>query len=397
MLFFLLLTHILSSTAAPPADDPHRRSDDSCNDINNCRTLYGILWGCLVTIFAFTWVSVHPNVPPPHQSAIALFWRKLKMMLIAIIAPEIMVGFAARQFFAARELSEQYSFSKTHGFLFAMGGFVDPSGYVVVTKEQLEDQEMLRAIQNIDAEDIMDKSKGDAFSKGVALVQGLWFTTQCLARVHQHLVVTQLEVATMAFAAMNIFTWILWWNKPLGVERQIVVGAPQPPKELPPRTEMALFDRFLIATFGNSKEEDFSASGFTSVPDFWSLAIAEGEEMALLDHVVRWIISSLSGLIFGAIHCAAWTDDFPTTAERWLWRVSSLAVTSIPFMMITLGLVSARVSDELDSLASTLFLILIFPYVTARLLLIALPFAALRSLPASAFVDVNWSIYIPHL
>jgi hypothetical protein len=49
---------------------------------------------------------VHPNVPAPNQSRLALFWRRLKMMLIAVIAPEIMVGFAARQFLAARSLSK---------------------------------------------------------------------------------------------------------------------------------------------------------------------------------------------------------------------------------------------------------------------------------------------------
>jgi hypothetical protein len=52
---------------------------------------------------------VHPNVPAPNQSRLALFWRRLRMMLIAVIAPELMVGFAARQFFAARSLSKGVS------------------------------------------------------------------------------------------------------------------------------------------------------------------------------------------------------------------------------------------------------------------------------------------------
>jgi hypothetical protein len=57
-------------------------------------------------IFVCTWVSVHPNVPSPNQSWLALFWRRLKMMLFTVIAPELMVGFAARQFFAASSLSK---------------------------------------------------------------------------------------------------------------------------------------------------------------------------------------------------------------------------------------------------------------------------------------------------
>ena len=78
----------------------------SCGSDINSRSLFSIVISCLTTVFACTWVSVHPNVPPPDQSWLALFWRRLKMMLIAIIAPEVMVGLAARQFLAARELSK---------------------------------------------------------------------------------------------------------------------------------------------------------------------------------------------------------------------------------------------------------------------------------------------------
>ncbi|KAJ7290508.1 hypothetical protein C8J57DRAFT_994666, partial [Mycena rebaudengoi] len=54
-------------------------------------------------------------------------------------------------------------------------------------------------------------------SKCVALAQGLWYTAHWLARAVQHLPVTELEVATMAFAVANVFIWILWWGKPLDV------------------------------------------------------------------------------------------------------------------------------------------------------------------------------------
>ncbi|KAJ7865613.1 hypothetical protein B0H14DRAFT_2347869 [Mycena olivaceomarginata] len=203
MLLLLILVHLLTKNGSPvlvPHPLDTRSSADSCDDINNCRKLFDIVWGCLATIFACTWVSVHPNVPPPDQSRLALFWQRLKMMLIGIIAPEIMVGLAARQFWGARLLkfmamtrisSAEYNFSKTHGFFLCMGGFVSAAGYPVTTKKQLEDSdlgpEFLKAIRSVDAEDIKDKSKGDALSKGVALAQGLWFTTQCLARMHQHL------------------------------------------------------------------------------------------------------------------------------------------------------------------------------------------------------------------
>ncbi|KAJ7811857.1 hypothetical protein B0H13DRAFT_2472213 [Mycena leptocephala] len=322
MLLLLILVYLLSrnGSAAPvPHTLNNRSSPDFCDDINNCRTLFDIIWGCLATIFACTWVSVHPNVPAPNQSWLALFWRRLKMMLIAVIAPEIMVGFAARQSFAARVLSKEFEFSRKHGFFFCMGGFVSSSGYPVVTKKQLADPELgaefLADIKNIDAEDIMDKSKGDALSKGLALAQGLWFTTQCLARVHQRLAVTELEVATLAFAVVNMFIWLLWWNKPLDVQRQIVVGPSKLPDALPIRP-VPWGNRFSSAIMGNDASDEYDPLLSTSVSSFWSLPADELN--SIQREILPFVIEALVGTVFGAIHCAAWNADFPTTIEMWM-------------------------------------------------------------------------------
>ncbi|KAF7371522.1 hypothetical protein MVEN_00007000 [Mycena venus] len=112
MLLLLILIHNFSGNgAAAPILLPlnTRAPAVSCDDINNCRRLFDIVWGCLATIFACTWVSVHPNVPPPNRSWLALFWRRLRMMLIGIIAPELMVGFAATQLLVTRMFSKSES------------------------------------------------------------------------------------------------------------------------------------------------------------------------------------------------------------------------------------------------------------------------------------------------
>ncbi|KAJ6455405.1 hypothetical protein C8R45DRAFT_1188052 [Mycena sanguinolenta] len=57
----------------------------SCDSNINSRSLFTILSGGLVTVFACTWVSVHPNVPPPNQSKLALFGRRLGLMLVAVV------------------------------------------------------------------------------------------------------------------------------------------------------------------------------------------------------------------------------------------------------------------------------------------------------------------------
>jgi hypothetical protein len=40
---------------------------------------------------------VHPNVPAPGQNGLKLTLRKLCIMLVAIVAPELIVFFATRQ------------------------------------------------------------------------------------------------------------------------------------------------------------------------------------------------------------------------------------------------------------------------------------------------------------
>ncbi|KAJ7909684.1 hypothetical protein B0H13DRAFT_1523848, partial [Mycena leptocephala] len=190
-----------------------------------------IIWGCLTTVFACTWVSVHPNLPLPNQNWLALLLRKLRLMLVAVFAPELMVGFAARQF--------GFGVSLTHGFFISMGGFVTWSArHPITTMEQLEDPLLgpvyLADIRDIDTDNIMDRSKGDALSKGVALSQVLWFITQFMARMHQRLRITELEVATLGFAITSIFIWLFWWHKPLDVQQPIPVGPVEEPEDAQP-------------------------------------------------------------------------------------------------------------------------------------------------------------------
>jgi hypothetical protein len=75
----------------------------------------------------------------------------------------------------------------------------------------------------ISKEEIKDKSKGDALTKGLVLIQTTWFLLQCVARGAQHLSLTELELATAAFALLNIVTYVLWWDKPLNVQCPVQV------------------------------------------------------------------------------------------------------------------------------------------------------------------------------
>lgn len=75
----------------------------------------------------------------------------------------------------------------------------------------------------VPAAEIEDKSKGDAISKGLVILQTSWFTIQCVARGIRHLPLTGLELATLAFTVLNFFTYLVWWKKPQDVNCPIAV------------------------------------------------------------------------------------------------------------------------------------------------------------------------------
>ncbi|KAJ7897981.1 hypothetical protein B0H14DRAFT_3581610 [Mycena olivaceomarginata] len=349
------------------------------------RTLFGIVSGCLTTIFACTWVSVHPNVPPPDQRWFSLLGRRLRMMLVAVIAPELMVGFAARQFMAARWFSKEFHVSKTHGHFFCMGGFVSQNGHPVATLEQLHDplfgEKYLQDIRSVKKDDILDKSDRDAFSKGVALVRVVWSGTQCLVRLYKRLPVTEIEVATLAFAVINVFIWVLWWGKPFNAQRPIVCR---------------IINRRILRL--GSQSDIIHLRSFTAVPLFWSIEDDQGYIGSL-----ALFIKCLVGTVFGAINYVAWNANFHSPTEMWMWRSSTLLASAIPGVWGCL-LVSWWVTDE-DSIAERVLkaiarftIVAGTPiFILCRLFLFIISFTALHALPPRAFIDVHWSDVFPHV
>jgi hypothetical protein len=78
-------------------------------------------------------------------------------------------------------------------------------------------------IPEISAAYIKDRSKGDALSKIIAILQTTWFIAQCVARGQQRIALTELELVTLALASLNAVTYAIWWRKPLGVQEPIKI------------------------------------------------------------------------------------------------------------------------------------------------------------------------------
>lgn len=72
---------------------------------------------------------------------------------------------------------------------------------------------------HITAGEIADKSNGNGLAKTLVCMQSIWFCIQCVARLAQHLPLSLLEISTAAHALAAVTTYLLWWHKPLDIER----------------------------------------------------------------------------------------------------------------------------------------------------------------------------------
>jgi hypothetical protein len=123
MLFIFLLTYALGrSIKAAPLALPSSSNGIQFRDVHTCdcsnapnqRSLFNIIWGCLVTVFACTWISVHPNVPSLSDSYLTIMRRRIRIMINALIVPEGVMYWAMRQWLGSRKLARRYKGQSSH-------------------------------------------------------------------------------------------------------------------------------------------------------------------------------------------------------------------------------------------------------------------------------------------
>ena len=71
------------------------------------RGTWSLLYSCVFTLVLCVWTAIHLNVPSYHESKTSQWLRKLKWVLLAIIAPELGVYTACEQYSQARKLIHQ--------------------------------------------------------------------------------------------------------------------------------------------------------------------------------------------------------------------------------------------------------------------------------------------------
>ncbi|KAG2069345.1 hypothetical protein BDR04DRAFT_1156711 [Suillus decipiens] len=298
---------------------------------------------------------------------------------------------------------QDYTWSRTHSFFVLMGGFmlyVDGKPY-----HTLQPDEVLELIRKgcIDApalteKQIDDKSKGNAVSKGLVMLQVAWFVMQLIARVIYHLEITQLEVGTLTFAVLNFLTYALWWNKPLDVQ------CPHPVHLKKAQSEL---DKHLVFTPRAKRtvvHPLLELIGMADIPTYKKLRVPTFDgniDLERSDRTVLQVSGLLMATIFGGIHCMAWLFAFPTYQEQMLWRISAVITTCTPWFCVNAYLQRkrniARLPVVMRVFFDTIFWTYVGLYISTRAVLLVLMFTTLRNLPTDAYKAVLWSSLVPHL
>lgn len=328
-----------------------------------------------------------------------------------------------------------------HAFFADMGGIeINPPDFVpfrvnakqlhyLVTKGYLP-------YPNILLKEIADKSKQDTIAKIITSLQITYLILQCIGRTIQRLAITTLELFALAIVVCSIATSWCWLRKPADVNYPIQINMTTPIAHilLEGGTPAARLYRQTPLDF----IDDLCPSWSRNIQTFMHMPIGPFERpvsrfgndrfpyLEIRDNTLLFVAT----LVYAAIHVSAWDWTFPSKVEKIMWRLASMILlgSTITFWVFETVAVWYRynggefiiykILNKLERLEDIENLRIekaqnarklplkgefwsIFPlaliYATARTYLLVEAFLGLRDLEASAYMNVNWTIYIPHM
>ena len=206
------------------------------------------------------------------------------------------------------------------------GGRVTARGAIELYRHDL--------LPEVTTELINDQSKFDMLTKVLFCLQAGWMIIQCIARVHQSLPLTLLEVHTLIYAVCAFFIHCLWLKKPHDV--MVTTKVPVDYEKLKKLRDIA----------GNIQEPGFSfieqSAGSTAVKRS-SCRLSQSNNSK--SPISRSIMTYLAYPIYGGAHLAVWNTHFPSNVERILWIASALSIMVLPPLQDVLERIAKRIGE----------------------------------------------------
>lgn len=371
-------------------------------------------------------------------------------MLHAIVGPEFVLGFAAGQYENAYKAVTEFKeigrpeWTMRHAFMADMGGFMlcpRESKPFPVNNKHIHWLVVNKYLDfpDVQTEVIWDKSKADRLIKTLVCLQVCWLMLNVVARAIQKLGITTIELATVSIVFCTIGTFFCWLHKPADVKTpiklpcrfstaEILLGAGDAAKKPYRMTPMDFVDNLGPSWSANA----MAFVGLRSGPQQRPLPRFTNDRFPHVRKIRQ--VSLITVTLFGVgIHIFGWNFEFPSHAERIVWRAASLVmflsaaifwgaevlagwhrdqvwellVTTIfhPSQLKDLKEVRARRPPRAQPTPETFPLPLEcgasvtmwIMYLIARGYVLIEMFAGLRVLPRSAYTCVEWADFLPHV
>ena len=414
-------------------------------DQPNFRGTFDILWTCLVTIFISTYSMLCLNIPAPKDNFVKRFGRRLLWMALGILGPEFPLTYAAGQWSRAKHSVAAFRASGYDDWHMRLAFFADMGGFVFHARDSkpfpLNATQLHWLVINkfveyptITRKEVWDKSKQDTFTKVITAFQISYLIIQCIGRAVQGLAITTLELNALAIVVCSLMTSAVWLHKPAEVSVPIHIHSSHSVTEITLARQWNLTPLDFVDE--NGPGYSVNVQPFMKMPVIPSerpIQRIPNDRFPMDPYGIQEYFLCFATLLFTGIHVAGWSFDFPTRTERLLWRISSLLLFGITVVFwvfetaaswVRLGRwktiylsvfkpkalaehksrmalrtpTMKRTSKQLPlpwEFATITPLAIL--YGVARFYLIAEAFAELRDLDGSAYVNVEWTNFLPHV
>ncbi|OCH96384.1 hypothetical protein OBBRIDRAFT_883294 [Obba rivulosa] len=342
-----------------------------------------IFWSCASVLILCTWTVVHIDVE------INWLFIKLCHATGAIFAPDVMLAEYIEDFVAVKcavalynECMEEHQCAKwtmVEGFYAKMDGFtldgertLGVGDIITLVREGFIDP------QPSYNKSIRDRSKADSLSKFIACGQALWLIVQGIARTIEHLPISTLELGTIGYVFVACAMYAVNWHKPKDVRTTISI----------PLLHGESYDDAIKALEGAVYPVSIKWSPWRD------------------KDIVGSVVACGACIAFGAWHCTAWSNFFPSHIEQELWRICAV-LSTFPSLLVAIGNAQSTSSGSYvdlglsetarNRLSHLLYAFAAILYMFARGFLFVEMFIGLRRMPVGVFTTIQWTELIPHI